>query len=71
VKQRLRSQFGAVEEAREDTSDWLGAGSAYPATEDMAQKKKTRRWERRVTFFIVIGVYGFNYAAWLRAVSHL
>jgi len=21
--------------------------------------------------FIVIGVYGFNYAAWLRAVSHL
>jgi hypothetical protein len=29
------------------------------------QKKKTRRWERRVRSFLVIGVYGFKYAAWL------
>jgi hypothetical protein len=29
-----------------------------------SQKRKTRRWERRVRFF-VIGVYGFKYAAWL------
>jgi len=28
-------------------------------------KEKTRRWERRVRVFIVIGVYGFKYAAWL------
>jgi hypothetical protein len=28
-------------------------------------KRKTRRWERRVRVFIVIGVYGFKYAAWL------
>jgi hypothetical protein len=33
-----------------------------------AEKKKTRRWERRVRFF-VIGVYGFKYAAWLVLVT--
>jgi hypothetical protein len=28
-------------------------------------KRKTRRWERRVLSLVVIGVYGFKYAAWL------
>jgi len=39
------------------------AGS-FPSPE----KKKTRRWERRVRTVVVIGVYGFKYAAWLSVI---